>query len=158
MRCGAAAAYRTRYRESIRLPFPESRIGGAISALGSHLLSFACLLLYGRYISDTLSAVRAVRAGDVLGIEAPLVHKRANQYLLARLLRRKAEILEVPVQFFPISPERVKRTSVFEGLQSLGTLVAGRLRTPEMPRAAEDRTDAQAVAAEKRRTNPVASR
>ena len=57
-------------------------------------------------------------------IEVPLTHKRANQHLLARLLRRKAEILEIPVQFFPISPERVKRTRVLEGLQSLATLVA----------------------------------
>ena len=44
-----------------------------------------------------------------------LTHKRANQQLLASLLRRKAEILEIPVRFFPLSPERVKRTSALDG-------------------------------------------
>jgi hypothetical protein len=123
--------------------------------VGSHLLSLACLALYGRYISDTLSAVRAVRAGDAMRIDVPLTHKRANQHLLGRLLRRRAEILEIPVQFFPISPERVKRTSALEGLQSLGALVAQRLRTPPAPRI---ESQASIEPAEERRTDPVPSR
>ena len=78
-------------------------------------------VLYGRYISDTLSAVRAVRAADALEAGIDLTHKRANQHLLSRLLRRRAEMLELPVQFVPISPEKVKRTSALDGLQSLLT-------------------------------------
>src|SRR5207248_8917460 len=113
--------------------------------------------LYGRYISDTLSAVRAIRADDALAVEIPLTHKRANQYLLARLLRRKAEILEVPVQFFPISPERVKRTTVVEGLQSIGALMRGRLSPVPAARPAPD-ARAAAARAEEGRTDPVASR
>ena len=38
------------------------------------------------------------------------------------LLRRKAEMLEIPVQFFPLSPERVKRTSPLEGFSALATI------------------------------------
>ena len=122
--------------ESLKLRYEHNEVLRVISLVGSHMLSLACLLLYGRYISDTLSAVRAVRAEDALGIEIALTHKRANQYLLARLLRRKAEILEIPVRFFPLSPDRVKRTSVFEGLRSLGALMSGRLRAAPAPRAA----------------------
>lgn len=144
--------------ESLRMRYQKHPIAHAVSAAGSHVLSLACLLLYGRYISDTLSAVRAIRADDVLGIAVPVTHKRANQHLLARLLRRKAEILEIPVQFFPISPERVKRTSVVEGLQSLGALILGRLRAPRTQRAPEGRADPQAVSSDKRRIDPVASR
>ena len=95
-------SYRMRYRSNVLL--------GAISYAGSHALSLAYLLLYGRYISDTLSGVRALRAADALDATVPLTHKRANQYLLSGLLRRRAEILELPVGFYPISPERVKRT------------------------------------------------
>jgi hypothetical protein len=111
-------SYRLRYKSNVAL--------GAISYVGSHVLSLAYLLLYGRYISDTLSAVRAVRASDAIEAGIELTHKRANQFLLSRLLRRRAEILELPVQFFPISPEKVKRTSPFDGLQSLATIVARR--------------------------------
>jgi hypothetical protein len=96
---------------------------GAISYIGSHALSLAYLVLYGRYISDTLSAVRAVRAADALDPAIDLTDKRANHLLLSALLWRKAEILEIPVRFFPISPERVKRTSPLEGLEALATIV-----------------------------------
>ena len=140
-------SYRLRYRHKILL--------GAASYAGSHLLSLSCLALYGRYISDTLSAVRAVRAADAVGIAVPLTHKRANQHLLARLLRRKAEVLEIPVQFFPISPERVKRTSVVDGLQALGALVRGRLQTP---RPVQPEGEVLPGTADERRTTPVPSR
>jgi 2-phospho-L-lactate transferase/gluconeogenesis factor (CofD/UPF0052 family) len=114
------ASYRLRYQSNVLL--------GAISYLGSHVLSLAYLVLYGRYISDTLSAVRAVRATDALEAGIDLTHKRANQHLLSRLLRRRAEVLELPVQFVPISPEKVKRTSAVDGLQSLLTIIGLRFR------------------------------
>ena len=109
------ASYRLRYRKNLVL--------GAVSFIGSHALSLAYLFLYGRYVSDTLSAVRAVRASDALEAGIDLTEKQANHQLLSELLRRKADILEIPVQFFSISPERVKRTSPLDGLQALATIV-----------------------------------
>jgi 2-phospho-L-lactate transferase/gluconeogenesis factor (CofD/UPF0052 family) len=114
--------------ESYKLRYERNVVLGAISYAGSHLLSLVYLLLYGRYISDTLSAVRAVRASDALDAGIDLTHKRANQHLLWRLLRRRAEVLELPVQFMPISPEKVKRTSALDGLQSIATILALRFR------------------------------
>jgi len=108
-------SYRLRYRKNVLL--------GAVSYIGSHALSLAYLFLYGRYISDTLSAVRAVRASDALETGIDVTDKQANHQLLSELLRRKADILEIPVQFFSISPERVKRTSPLDGLQALATIV-----------------------------------
>jgi 2-phospho-L-lactate transferase/gluconeogenesis factor (CofD/UPF0052 family) len=140
-------------QESYRLRYRHKVVLGAMSYVGSHVLSLACLALYGRYISDTLSAVRAVRASDAVALDVALTHKRANQHLLARLLRRKAEILEIPVQFIPISPERVKRTTVVEGLQALGALVYGRLRRSAAPPRA-----AAPLAKPEERTHPVPSR
>ena len=143
--------------ESLRFRYRHSTLLRAISYSGSHVLSLACLLLYGRYISDTLSAVRAVRTDDAVAIDVPLTHKRANQHLLAGLLRRKAEILEIPVQFFPISPGRVKRTNVLEGVQALGALVLGRFRaarTVLRPQAQPPRS----ARVDERRTDPVVPR
>ena len=109
-------SYRVRYRRNLLL--------GGVSFIGSHVLSLAYLLLYGRYVSDTLSAVRAVRAGDAVEAGVDLTQKHANHYLLSRLLRRRAEILELPVQFLPISPTLVRRTSALDGLQALATMIA----------------------------------
>ena len=110
------ASYRLRYRRDLWR--------GAISYVGSHILSLTYLLLYGRYISDTLSAVWAIRAADALAAGIDLTDRRANQFVLSALLRRRADVLELPVQFVPMSPERVRRTSTLEGLHALVTLVA----------------------------------
>jgi len=116
--------------ESYRLKYEKKAVLGAISRAGSHLLSLLYLGLYGRYISDTLSGARAIRASDALALKCPLTSKLTNQYLLPILLRRRAEMQEIPVQFFSISPERVRRTSVLDGLRAIGIAVAGRFGPP----------------------------
>lgn len=120
-------------QESYRLRYRKNLLLGSVSYVGSHVLSLAYLLLYGRYISDTLSAVRAVRASDALDESIDLTHKRANHLMLTALLGRKAEILEIPVRFVPISPERVRRTSPLEGLQALATIAWRRLSSRPRP-------------------------
>jgi hypothetical protein len=115
-------------QESYRLKYRHKALLGAISYAGSHALSLFHLALYGRYVSDTLSAAVAIRASDALALECPLTHKLANQHLLSALLRRRAEMLEIPVQFFSISPQRVRRTSILDGLRAIGVAVAERFR------------------------------
>ncbi|MCA1563501.1 MAG: 2-phospho-L-lactate transferase CofD family protein [Acidobacteria bacterium] len=136
--------------ESYRLKYRHNALLGAVSYVGSHALSLLYLGLYGRYISDTLSAARAVRASDVLALACPLTHKLANQYLLSALLGRRAEMLEIPVQFFAISPERVRRTSIVDGVRAMLVAVGERAkRRVEPPREAR-------VAAADQRSQPQA--
>ena len=124
--------------ESYRLKYRRRALLGGISYVGSHILSLLYLALYGRYVSDTLSAAWAVRADDVLRLPVPLEDKLANQHLLSILLGRRAEMFEVPVQFFSISPAQVRRTSVLDGLRAMATAVVGRFRAygPSTPAAA----------------------
>jgi 2-phospho-L-lactate transferase/gluconeogenesis factor (CofD/UPF0052 family) len=109
------ASYRLKYRHRSWL--------GAASYAGSHILSLAYLLLYGRYVSDTLSGLRALRVSDLEAVPVRLDHKQLNFHLLSRLLGRKAEMFEVPVHFYSLSPDRVRRTTVGDGLAALGTIV-----------------------------------
>ncbi|HUP38608.1 MAG TPA: 2-phospho-L-lactate transferase CofD family protein [Vicinamibacterales bacterium] len=115
---------------SYRLRYNHKALLGSFSYLGSHVLSAAYLLLFGRYISDTLSGVRAVRAGFLARLPVPPDDKLANQYLLCALLREKADLLETPVQFLPLSPERVRRTTLGEGLRSLAIIAWQRITRP----------------------------
>ena len=117
------ASYRLRYNHKAWL--------GSFSYVGSHVLSAAYLLLFGRYISDTLSGVRAVRSGFLTGLPVTPDDKLANQYLLCALLREKADLLETPVQFLALSPERVRRTTLGEGLRSLAVIAWQRLTRPK---------------------------
>lgn len=112
------ASYRERYRNHPVL--------GQVSYLGSHLLSLAYLLRYGRYVSDTLSGIRAVRASYVLEAGSDPASSGFNHRLLSALLGAKADLIETPVQFFPISTEIERRTTVGEGLRWLVRLLVGR--------------------------------
>jgi 2-phospho-L-lactate transferase/gluconeogenesis factor (CofD/UPF0052 family) len=131
------ASYRLRYRHQ---PF-----FGGVSYIGSHLLSLSYLLLFGRYISDTLCGARVVRASYLARPRVDLGHKLANQHLLLALLGAKADVLETPVRFFAISPDRVRRTSVLDGLQSLLAIARERLSpqraAPPAPTASAKITD-----------------
>ena len=111
-------SYRRRYRHRM--------LSGAVSYAGSHLLSFAYLLLYGRYITDTLSGVRAIRVSYLQSIPLGLNYQSYNQYLLSSLLGDQAEIFETPVQFYP-SPEI--DVGLFDGLRALFTIIMGRFQS-----------------------------
>ena len=113
--------------ESYRLKYRHRAWLGAVSYAGSHVLSLAYLLLYGRYVSDTLSGARVVRVADALSVPVGLHHRQLNQHLLSSLLRRKAEMFEVPVHFYSLSPARVRRTTPGDGLRAIGTIVWRRL-------------------------------
>jgi hypothetical protein len=114
--------------EAYRLRYQHNALLGAVSYIGSHVLSAMYLLLYGRYISDSLSAARAVRTAYLLEPGIDPMKKGANHVLLSALLRDRAEILETPVQFFPLSPNKVVRTTMLDGLRALGTIVMGRFK------------------------------
>ena len=113
---------------SVRLRYKHHAWLRAASLVGSHVLSAAYLLLYGRYVSDTLSGVRALRARYLTGDGIDVNDRLLNQRLLSRLLSDKAEFLETPVRFYPMSPGQVRRTSVAEGLHALLMMVWWRLR------------------------------
>lgn len=109
--------------ESYRLKYRQRAFMGWVSRIGSHVLSLAYLVLYGRYVSDTLSGARVVRVADALRLPVGLTHKLANQHLLSALLGRKAEMFEVPVHFYSLSPTRVRRTSLSDGVSAVSAIV-----------------------------------
>jgi 2-phospho-L-lactate transferase/gluconeogenesis factor (CofD/UPF0052 family) len=115
-------------RESYQLRYQRSRVLGAVSFMGSYLLSLAFLLLYGRYISDSLSGVRAVRADYLRDASVRLDDKRLNYNLLSRILRDQSEIFETPVRFFSLSPDKANRTTPGDGLRCLLEILKWRFR------------------------------
>jgi 2-phospho-L-lactate transferase/gluconeogenesis factor (CofD/UPF0052 family) len=115
----ASLRLRYRHRAGLRLA----------STVGSHLLSAAYLMMYGRYISDTLSGVRAVRTSFLTAPGVTLSDPLLNQRLLSRMLAHQAEILETPVRFYAMSPAQVRRTTVSQGLAALAKIVAWRFQS-----------------------------
>jgi len=126
---------------SYRLRYNHKALLGSFSYIGSHVLSAVYLFLFGRYVSDTLSGVRAVRPSFLITLPVPPDDKLANQYLLCALLAEKSDLLETPVQFLPLSPERVRRTTPAEGLRSLAVIVWQRLTLRKRPAASASTPD-----------------
>jgi hypothetical protein len=119
--------------ESYRLRYRHNWLLGTISAVGSYALSLVYLLLYGRYVSDTLSGARAMRTAYYLDSAARLDDKQGNQELLSALMRQRAEIQEVYVRFVALSPERVKRTTILEGVSSIFAIIRRRFSRQPRP-------------------------
>jgi hypothetical protein len=61
--------------------------------------------------------------------------KQTNQELLSALMGRRAEIQEVYVRFVALSPERVKRTTILDGLASIATIFRRRFSGRRPPAA-----------------------
>ena len=148
----------TDIHHAYRMLHHSTPIRGAVSYLGSHLLSLACLFLYGRYVSDTLSGVRAIRTSILHKYNLDPKHPNVNFQMLAVLLRSGAEVIETPVRYFPISPQKVKRTSVGEGFTALSTLIRGRLtrRQPSHTQAVDPMTESLVPVATKLRKSSAA--
>ncbi len=113
---------------SMRLQYRHDTWRRVASLIGSHVLSAAYLVLYGRYMSDTLSGVRGLRMRYLAGGGESLSDRLLNQRLLSRLLAARAEVLETPVQFWPMSPEKVRRTTIVDGLRSLAFIASRKWR------------------------------
>lgn len=114
--------------ESLRMRYRKTPVLAALSSFGSHALSLLFLLLYGCYISDTLSGARVVRSQYLLQAGFGPTAERTNQRLLSTMLRQEGDILETPVQFLPMSPARVRRTTIVSGLRSLLSILWWRVR------------------------------
>jgi 2-phospho-L-lactate transferase/gluconeogenesis factor (CofD/UPF0052 family) len=130
------ASYRLRYR--------RHRWLGAASYVGSHALSLLYLVLYGRYVSDTLSPVRVVAQRYVRQGARPPGHAQHGHVLLSAVLRDQAELRELPVRFLSLPSARARRTRLLDGLIAIGLILWLRLRRPGRGHRAPDRAPALA--------------
>jgi hypothetical protein len=81
--------------------------------------------------------VRAIRTSILRKHALDPKHPNANFQMLSVLLRLQAEVIETPVRYFPISPQKVKRTTIREGVRALWTLVRQRFTRCEPPSEGE---------------------
>ena len=120
---GQPPAVGPRHRERTGSDIAARRLR-ARSVIRSYFLSLACLNP-GTATSRIRCHARALRAADAL--DPSRFDRKSESHPACVPAARKAEILELPVRFFPLSPDRVKRTSALDGLQALWILLAERL-------------------------------
>ena len=77
--------------------------------LGGRSLSVVCALLTGRYLTDTVTALKLFHRQDLAPLPLETTGFELDHEITARMLARGKTILEVPIRYYPRSREEGKK-------------------------------------------------
>jgi glycosyltransferase involved in cell wall biosynthesis len=96
--------------------------------LGGVVLSLATLILYGRYLTDTVTGYKLYDAALVKGFDLQTTGFELDHEITANLLRRGIDIFEVPASYQPRSWAEGKKIRAKDGFVALWVLLRCRVR------------------------------
>ena len=96
--------------------------------LAGALLSLWTLLLYGRWISDTLTAYKLYPAPFIKSLKLETSGFETDHEITARLIRAGFKIAEVPIAYHPRSTTEGKKIKPSDGLIAVWTLLKFRFK------------------------------
>jgi dolichol-phosphate mannosyltransferase len=99
---------------------PEQRFG---PWLAGQLLTLWTYLLYGKWITDTLTAYRLYPAAAVQSMRVRTSGFETDHEITAKLIRGGLRIVEVPISYFPRSVEAGKKIKPRDGFIAVWTLL-----------------------------------
>ena len=99
---------------------PEQSLG---PWLAGGLLSLWTLLLYGKWITDTLTAYKLYPAAVVRSMTIQTSGFETDHEITAKLIKRGCRIREVPISYFPRSVEAGKKIRPRDGFIAVWTLL-----------------------------------
>ncbi len=94
-----------------------------LSKYGGMLLSMLTLLLYNRYLSDTLTGVKGFDAKALRDLDLKGTGPDLDLELVAKLSRANRYILEIPVDFKPRTRAEGKKTTIADGFRAVWALL-----------------------------------
>ena len=94
-----------------------------ISFIGGHILSLWTLLLYGRLITDTLTGYKMFDGPLVRGLTLVSTGFELDHEITTKILRKREDILEVPITYFPRSRLEGKKIRNSDGVKALWTIL-----------------------------------
>ena len=99
---------------------PEQRLG---PWLAGQLLTLWTALLYGRWITDTLTAYKLYPAAAVRAMQLSTSGFETDHEITARLARGGYRIVEVPIAYMPRGVEAGKKIKARDGFIAVWTLL-----------------------------------
>jgi dolichol-phosphate mannosyltransferase len=99
---------------------PQQAFGPWIAGV---LLTLWTALVYGRWITDTLTAYKLYPAQVVKTMELRTSGFETDHEITAKLIRRRLRIVEVPIEYYPRSAEEGKKIKPSDGLIAVWTLL-----------------------------------
>ena len=119
VRAGAACVYGSRTLGR-RGRHPQQGLG---PWLAGHVLSAWTFVLYGRWISDTLTAYKLYPRSVFTWMKIKTHGFETDHEITAKLVRAGIRIVEVPIAYHPRSVEEGKKIKASDGLIALWTLL-----------------------------------
>lgn len=113
----------------LRRIYGGHRIQYLLSKYGGMMISIATLLLYNRYVTDTLTGVKGFDGRTLRNLNLASDGLELEAEIVAKLCRSKQYILEVPIDFKPRTRDQGKKTSVWDGFRILTTLLRYRFES-----------------------------
>lgn len=104
---------------------PEQAIGPYIAGV---VLSFWTFLLYGQFLTDTLTAYKIYPTEFFKKLSVKTAGFETDHELTAKLIKNGFSILEVPISYIPRTVEEGKKIKFSDGLIALWTLLRFRFQ------------------------------
>jgi dolichol-phosphate mannosyltransferase len=89
--------------------------------LGGRSLSLVALALVGRYLTDTVTALKLFRAEVLKALPLETTGFELDHEITAKLLARRHVIREVPIRYFPRSREEGKKIGLRDWFRAIAT-------------------------------------
>jgi glycosyltransferase involved in cell wall biosynthesis len=99
---------------------PEQGVGAWTAGV---LLTFWTLLLYGRWITDTLTAYKLYPAPVLKAMKLRTSGFETDHEITAKMIRRGLSIRETPIAYLPRSREEGKKIKASDGFIAVWTLL-----------------------------------
>jgi glycosyltransferase involved in cell wall biosynthesis len=91
--------------------------------VGGRSISVAALLCTGRYLTDTVTALKLFHRSDIAALPLETSGFELDHEITARLLARGKTIVEVPIRYSPRSREEGKKIGLRDWVAALRTFV-----------------------------------
>jgi glycosyltransferase involved in cell wall biosynthesis len=89
--------------------------------LGGRSLSIAALICTGRYLTDTVTALKLFPRQLLIGLDLQTTGFELDHEITSKVLARGCRIVEVPIQYFPRSREQGKKIGATDWVRGLRT-------------------------------------
>lgn len=120
---GSRAFHSNDLNDTLKRVYGHKGILYLISKYGGILLSILTLVLYQRFISDPFTSIKGFNARILRNMRFVRRGVDFDMELIAKIARAEHVILEVPVSYTARTVEEGKKTTVWDGIQCLLTLI-----------------------------------
>ncbi len=112
--------------DRIKEIYRDNYFGFIVGKYGGMILSLISQVLYNRFVSDPLTGIKAFEGRLLTSLALKSSGMNLETEIIAKLAKKKVFILELPVEYAPRTKKAGKKSTFWDGIQSLWTLVSTR--------------------------------